>query len=308
MVATKLNRHGHGFIPSAEIDIYLKPTDERTVPAAEGSADAIDDAIVSLGVAKPGRINRLNGGPICPSNFMDAQILEDIADDNEVVLIPSDATPKDLDYNYDVRMISPHAKTELARWRVQRFKSITKGQAKSLKVKRHAGWFYDGFISHSGALCGSKWLYEWDAQSRRFLLPADKLQVGHSNRWHNFYSSSPNSVHDVRMMLGLGFTEQICWSVRLIDESTGARLKVMTDPSGIRGFFADRDPGPSGRRQALRNWVSAHWRRRKTQDERDEAKAWVRRHLRGQMMFEWAGLKCEILPSKSDLIEAAKQV
>ena len=98
-----------------------------------------------------------------------------------------------------------------------------------------------------------------------------------------------------RVELGLGFalTARYEWTVAF-GYNTGPRITFFTDPVGAREAFRLRDiPNGRSRRAALRNWVSGHWRR-KTDDE--EAKSWVKKHLRGAENFAWNSLRCRIAP------------
>ena len=80
------------------------------------------------------------------------------------------------------------------------------------------------------------------------------------------------------------------------------RVVFDTDPSGARHIYADRETR-GNRRASLRHWVSAHWRR-KASDQAD--RAWVREHLRGATEFEWHGLHCALYPSRFDLESEAR--
>jgi len=67
-----------------------------------------------------------------------------------------------------------------------------------------------------------------------------------------------------------------------------------TDAEGVRSLFKTRkkDEGRT-RRQALRHWVSEHWRKKRNSDEATIA---VRGHLRGVTDFEWFGMRCRVSP------------
>src|SRR5262249_4612911 len=82
---------------------------------------------------------------------------------------------------------------------------------------------------------------------------------------------------------------------------TKASLMLPCDASAALDLFKFRDmPEGAARRAALLHWVSAHWRRSKT--DPDEASR-VIAHLRGQERFVWKdGLVVEILPAADDLL------
>jgi hypothetical protein len=93
---------------------------------------------------------------------------------------------------------------------------------------------------------------------------------------------------------GLEFNKQLYWHVYL-GIGLNPRLKFMTDAAGAMEAFKLRDVPPGKKRRAsLRNWISAHWR--KKHDDPDIMVA-VRKHLRGTLKFDWNGLRCQIVPS-----------
>ena len=92
------------------------------------------------------------------------------------------------------------------------------------------------------------------------------------------------------------------WSVLIGYEGT-PRVRLFTDPIGLREIFKLRDIPPGReRRAALRNWVMQHWRRKRIDED---ATIWVRRHLRGAVDFTWEGLRCAIQPAIYDLEQNA---
>lgn len=87
------------------------------------------------------------------------------------------------------------------------------------------------------------------------------------------------------------------WSVS-VGYTPDRRVRFITDPSGAKEFFKDRDTPDNGtRKKALRNWVRDHWRQHRT-DKADEV--YVRAHLRGATEFTWRGMSCRIDPSEQD--------
>jgi hypothetical protein len=81
----------------------------------------------------------------------------------------------------------------------------------------------------------------------------------------------------------------------VIPNAWGVRFAHWVSPRGILELFKDRDKPESGRREALRHWVSNHSR-----VKRDGTAAEVRAHLRGATSFIWRGSKVEIVPSDLD--------
>lgn len=101
---------------------------------------------------------------------------------------------------------------------------------------------------------------------------------------------------------GLAFNMRYQWGVELEDGEDSPSILLPTDPSGVRSLFTHRERNPlTNRRDALLHWVRAHLRRRRA-DASDTA--WVRKHLRGKLAFEWHGMRGTIHPAQFDLEEA----
>lgn len=100
-------------------------------------------------------------------------------------------------------------------------------------------------------------------------------------------------------LIGLAFEHQYEWAVT-IGVPNGPSLRFATTVDGIKQMLKERDKGDTGRRQALRAWVSDHWRKtRWTEDE----KTYVRKHLRGGEKFSWRGYECIWMPSNEAIHE-----
>lgn len=138
--------------------------------------------------------------------------------------------------------------------------------------------------STSGAGIYSRLLGQWqDARAGRTGLP---------DNWRE----------RVELGLGMALTMRYEWSVWL-GHGAGPRVRFITDPLGVREIFRLRDLPPGReRRAALRHWVTAHWRAK-----RSEAadRAWVRRHLRGAEDFIWQDLRCRVSPPAFDVEQLA---
>jgi hypothetical protein len=102
----------------------------------------------------------------------------------------------------------------------------------------------------------------------------------------------------VPLGLGVALSLRYEWTVAF-GLGEGPRIRFLTDPAGARAAFRLRDLPPGReRRAALRHWVQAH-NRRKHDDS--EARAWVRRHLRGATEFVWNDMRCSISPPPYDV-------
>lgn len=126
-------------------------------------------------------------------------------------------------------------------------------------------------------------------------------------RWQNAALGAINAREVSEVIpatLGFALALRYEWTV-WIGLGDGPRIRFMSDPLGAREVFRLRDLPPGReRRAALRHWVSAH-----TRDKRDdrEAKAWVRRHMRGATDFDWNGMRCRIQPADFDVEQVAER-
>ena len=130
------------------------------------------------------------------------------------------------------------------------------------------------------------------------------VAVFDGTRWRH-----PNHVRDRLHLAGYlagtalaaWYSVRDSWSVRLRSES-GASVLLLTDPTGLRSLFRDRDVAPGKtRRDALLHWVSEHWRKKR---HSDEDLSFVRSHMRGSSKFLWAGLTCDVRPSSEEIVSS----
>lgn len=110
------------------------------------------------------------------------------------------------------------------------------------------------------------------------------------------------------LLCGIAFSSDYWWTVD-IQHDQGPAIRFRTDPAGARRAFKMRDVPPGKKRRgALRNWVSGHFRRKVggSSGESEDARSWVRRHLRGSGEFGWDGYKCRLNVAPAELREWAK--
>lgn len=94
-------------------------------------------------------------------------------------------------------------------------------------------------------------------------------------------------------------TARYSWHAAFGFTEDGPRLLLPTNPKGCLSLFRDRDLNPGrNRRDALRHWVSEHWRNRPQDASQTD---YVRDHLRGHTRFIWNQLDCELMVSAYDL-------
>lgn len=122
--------------------------------------------------------------------------------------------------------------------------------------------------------------------------------------WHgDAAAGGRESAQMASLMSAFQIQSEPFWKVRLGYEGY-PRLSFTTDPIGVRAAFRLRDiPEGKTRRDALRHWVTEHWR-----DTGSGERSEVRKHLRGKVDFTWNGLRCEIEPSLADRRENMEDV
>jgi hypothetical protein len=124
------------------------------------------------------------------------------------------------------------------------------------------------------------------------------------------YEIHPVPCNDVMnnsiwMHKSIALTTEYDWQIHLAyNLSDLPSIALACDPLGAKDVFKLRDvPKGKSRREALRNWVSGHWRKVNPPDH-PEIHIWP--YIRGAEEFTWNGLYCKIQPSAYDLRQAAK--
>lgn len=90
------------------------------------------------------------------------------------------------------------------------------------------------------------------------------------------------------------------WSIS-IGKPGSTSFRFATNASGVSALLKERDKGESGRRSALKSWITDHWRQSSSDPDEE---IYVRKHLRGGETFMWRGYACEWRPSQYDLERA----
>lgn len=139
--------------------------------------------------------------------------------------------------------------------------------------------------------------YEKEFATLKNLCPTQRL--------FNQGDTDPEETNTVcNLLAGLTFSRDIHWRV-VIKTPDGNSFSLVTDSHGASAAFKDRTGDtPSGRRPALRNWVSEHLRqvRQSTPDGDELLKlVLVRKHLRGRIPFTWCGFDCELVVAPFDV-------
>jgi hypothetical protein len=229
----------------------------------------------------------------------------------ERLFVP-DVTPPDIGH-WDVSLlVNPinEPGEEQARFQLTRFKSVELKKIRGTRVlsswvgRMNMGLIYDNGV-HFAQSCLLNWVNgRWCRIDRHNFTPrGGHIDGGFSRDWGGGadfdYSPTGDDLEAcANVALGVALTRFYEWTVT-VGRPGGLRLLFVTDPIGAREAFKLREvPDGKNRRDALRNWVSEHWRK-KRQSEEESFK--VRSHLRGTIRFKWNDLDCEITPSAYDL-------
>lgn len=159
------------------------------------------------------------------------------------------------------------------------------GRPPFLSTRRHLRFAMATIKPYSGK--GSTWtrgFVGWDDKSGMWL------------RWGLGVRLEPDrELHDrVSMLVSLQFSQRYNWTAYLRAFEGTPRLAIACSAQDGRKLFRARDlPPGKTRRDALRHWVTEHYRNADTP-------IGVRSHFRGQDTFDWRQLQCELAPSEYD--------
>lgn len=252
--------------------------------------------------------------PILGGGFGDSLVSE------EAGFIPADAEYKDIDYRIDLPLIftlkndddpTTVADTDsgFLPFILQRARSISRKAARGrvIGVRRYMLEYTMGtFLFDGSYTCGSNIIGSQNGVRWQHLSPKTKggdpfsAQDLPSRACGPGGSLSEQEEFNLKLSYGIQFIRPMYWTVGLQFEGY-PKVNFFTDPTGAREVFRLRDVPPGKKRRvALRNWITAHWR--KKHDDPD-ALIEVRKHLRGATEFHWNGLFCTVSPSKDDLEE-----
>jgi hypothetical protein len=150
-----------------------------------------------------------------------------------------------------------------------------------------------GLMSYLGA--------EWiDAENKTFWLRGDIPTKSFGKAGLAVERQAGN------LAVALALRQRYEWAVNIGFENTPT-VRIVTDPTGLKELFKDREPIPSkDRKDALMTWVTDHWRQLRYDPETE---GYVRKFIRGTTKFSWRGFQCEIKPAAYDMerIEKLKQ-
>jgi hypothetical protein len=126
-------------------------------------------------------------------------------------------------------------------------------------------------------------------QTQNGILVREKLSTKEINAVDNT---------SISLSFSMALTERYSWHVAFgYGGESEPRIILPTSPSGALDLFKTREIAAGRtRREALRHWVSNHYR-----SMVNDGIAYVRDHLRGGTRFRWSDMECELMVSQFDL-------
>jgi hypothetical protein len=220
-----------------------------------------------------------------------------------------DVKPRDVDGQWDVSMLWKCKGEDAAagfKYTVVRCKSIPLSVMRGHQIlgssvsRQIFAWIsesgnYEGGYADA-FLRGSDWVQvSWNTS----LLKQDRRADGDGDfaLYRKRVTKDDDMASVIATALGVQFNRDYDWRI-LLRFDNGPSISFVTDPLGTMEIFRLRDiPNGKSRRVALRNWVQAHWRRKRSDDA--EASRVVA-HLRGAEEFTWNGLSGKIVVAPYD--------
>jgi len=281
---------------------------------------AIDDLFIFCGLSEEDHRKSpawLTKDKVRPQDFSEAEAFLD-ADDGDLVAISKDdesvsyfacVTPADVpgfDASSVLTTIGDNGKRQIELYRIRQ-ESIRKARGHRI-YSPHVASLYSCWVDvESGTYT-----------SRRILVNKagnEWLPIGAQSYYHHFAKSKTcegdivtygvddgeGITNTCDMLLSLSFTRDVVWRV-VFKGPSGISVSLSTDTAGAMAAFRNRQPNEtSGRRDALRHWVSQHYRSRHVDEGDEPQKVIVRQHLRGRTPFRWCGIDCELVVSPFDI-------
>lgn len=101
--------------------------------------------------------------------------------------------------------------------------------------------------------------------------------------------------------LQLSLTYYYEWSCYIKEKPDSIGIRIPIHPSSSKDVFVMRNiPEGNQRKRAIVNFVKDHYRTIKGCDD-NEKKILVKKHLRGELKFNWRGLEVHVTPSPYDI-------
>jgi hypothetical protein len=281
---------------------------------------AIDDLFVFCGLSEEDHRKSpawLTKDKVRPQDFAEAEAFLDVNDgdlvgiskDDGCVRYFSDVKPSDVsgfDASSVLTTTGDNGNRQIELYRIRQ-ESIRKARGHRI-YSPHVASLYSCWVDvDSGTYT-----------SRRILVnKAGKewIPIGAQGEYHHFAKSKTCDGNLVTygvddnegitktcdMLLSLSFTRDVVWRV-VFKGPSGISVSLSTDTAGAMAAFRNRQPNEvSGRRDALRHWVSQHYRTRHVDEGDEPQRVIVRQHLRGRTPFRWCGIDCELVVSPFDI-------
>jgi hypothetical protein len=249
---------------------------------------------------------------VCRNGSFDGAIYSGVtAATSDAQDISPDCTPKDLGFSYNSAFLMPYGYDSIlgSKYECFRVKSLGAGNQRSLGIGHAAKITRTAICEDGTSVALEEEIAVWRGGEFHIKPRYKNSFAGGSKKPGSNYASNLTVVSSgiksfhIQLTLGAEFTRRLNWAVRIGLPNRTFRLEC--DRTAIKEFFADRNVGPSGRKQALRTWVKNHWRRKCANPDTDPT-IWIKEHLRGATRFDWNGLPCEVEVSESDLAKAKR--
>jgi len=109
------------------------------------------------------------------------------------------------------------------------------------------------------------------------------------------------TLRNFHMSLQLSLSYYYEWSCYIKEKPDSIGVKIPIHPSSSKDVFILRNiPEGESRKKAIVNFVKDHYRTI-TDYKGDERDVLIKKHLRGELKFNWRGLEVHIIPSIYDL-------
>lgn len=276
----------------------------------------VDDVFVFCGLSESAERNELSLGVLkscTPQDFEEAEAML-FSDGDDLFEIGgreiqyfTDVHPKDVP-KFDVSACKFEEDEDGKPYiLLTRFRQVTPKHARGQKIwSPYLGSLWECLVDvNSGVYQGCKRVVN--------KIGSSWVQVGQVRESQWFYAKKADHARlrgieddaetttDVcQCLLGIQFTRDLEWRV-VIKSQNRTSLSFPTDVRGAMAAFKHRDVNDqTGRRDAFRNWVVEHYRKRAGADDDVEKEIKVREHLRGRTPFRWLGMDCELVVAPWD--------
>lgn len=250
--------------------------------------EAIEDVLTYMELSERGDWHKKSKYHDLPLSYFDgAFIVHPEVNDSGSWMFLENVPPTLFTQRIDIRFIVPNR--SWGRYAVHRLKKVDPSTVRG-RISRFAPHIFEksvGLINDEGKYRTARTIVGWTG-----------------TRWMNLagpemYPCEEGLGH-LKVSTSLLLSKYLDWHAK-IGFVGGLSVTFSTDPTGARELFKLRDiPAGKCRREALKNWVRAHWRKKRSNP--DEASQ-VREHLRGQSKFTWNGLRVEIIPATAEIEE-----